>query len=80
MTGPHAPTLEQRLRLHNWGLFNAYAGDLREVAAAACSHGGHETEADVMACVCSEILVDFLKNWRNREVVLAAVVASQEAA
>ena len=80
MSRPDVPTLNQRLRLHCWSLFGSYKGDLDSLTAAACSHGGHETDADKWACLTSEILTDFLQNPRNRDVALAAIVASQEAA
>jgi hypothetical protein len=80
MSRPDIPTLQQRLRLHCWLLFGSYKGDVASMAAAACSHGGHDTDADTWACMSSEILSDFLQNPRNRDVALAAILASQEAA
>ena len=80
MNRPDMPTFTQRLRLHCWSLFSTYNGDIQSVAAAACQHGGHETDADTWACLSAEILSDFLQDPRNRDVALAAIVASQEAA
>jgi hypothetical protein len=80
MIRPDVPGLHQRLRLHCWSLLRSYDGEVHALAAAACSHGGHQTDADTWACLSSEILSDFLQNPRNRDVVLAAIVASQEAA
>ena len=73
-------SLEHRLRIHCWSLSTSYGDDLNAAMDVACMHGGHESAAERWACFTAVVISEFLRDPRNREATLVAMVAAQEAA